>query len=119
MARLGTTLVRAADFGEWPSSAAMARLSRSLSLFSSATILPVSKVLSSSCYPYEILSPLPSLPETKGATSSHERSGFAIAASLRDRCSSSKASWEVDFPAGRSLAFRLSHLARRPTSPKF
>src|ERR1700741_2717235 len=46
-ARLGTALVRAADCGEWPSSAAMAKLSRSLSLFSSATILPVSKVLSS------------------------------------------------------------------------
>src|SRR4029077_8585567 len=47
VARLRTALVRAANCGEWPSRAAMARLSRSLSLFSSATILPVSKVLSS------------------------------------------------------------------------
>jgi hypothetical protein len=45
-ARCGTALVLAADFGASPSNAAMARLSRSLSLFSSATILPVSKVLS-------------------------------------------------------------------------
>jgi hypothetical protein len=51
VARLGTALVLAADCGEWRSSAAMARLSRSLSLFSSATILPVSKVLSSGSLP--------------------------------------------------------------------
>jgi hypothetical protein len=75
VARLGTARVLAPDCGEWPSSAAMARLSRSLSLFSSATILPVSKVLSSS----KIFSSPPSLPETKGATSSHEWFDFAIA----------------------------------------
>jgi len=44
VARLGTALVLAADLGDWPSSAAMARLSQSLSLFSSATILPVSNM---------------------------------------------------------------------------
>jgi len=47
MARLGTALVLAAAFGDWPSSAAIAWLSRSLSRLSSATILPVSKMLSS------------------------------------------------------------------------
>jgi hypothetical protein len=45
--RLGTALVLVADFGDWPSSTAIALLSRSLSLLSSATILPVSKMLSS------------------------------------------------------------------------
>ena len=40
-------LLFAAAFGDWPSNTAMARLSRSLSLFSSATILPISKKSSS------------------------------------------------------------------------
>ena len=71
----------AADFGAWPSSAAMARLSRSLSLFNSATILPVSKVLSFGRCSYKILSPLSVVPQTKGSTSSHERFGLAMAGS--------------------------------------
>jgi hypothetical protein len=77
VARLGTALVVAADCGEWPSSAAMARFSRSLSRFNSATIVPVSKVLSFGLG--KIVSLLPSIPDTKGSTSSHERSGLAIA----------------------------------------
>jgi len=57
----------------------MARFSRSLSRFNSATIVPVSKVLSFGRCSYKILSPLPLIPQTKGSTSSHERFGFAIA----------------------------------------
>jgi hypothetical protein len=86
VARFGTALVLAADFGSCPSSAAMALLSRSLSLFSSATILPVSKVLSFGRCSYKILSPLPLIPQTKGSTSSHERCGFAIAGSGNQIC---------------------------------
>jgi hypothetical protein len=64
----------------------MALLSRSLSLFSSATILSVSKVLSFGRCSYKILSPLPLIPQTKGSTSSHEPSGFAIAGTMKAAC---------------------------------
>ena len=67
----------AADFGSCPSSAAMARFSRSLSRFNSDTIAPVSKVLSFGRCSYKILSPLALIPQTKGRTSSHEPSDFA------------------------------------------
>jgi hypothetical protein len=58
----------------------MARLSRSLSLFNSATILPVSKVLSSGSLSVQDFDSASVERETKGSTSSHERSGFAIVA---------------------------------------
>src|ERR1039458_1287984 len=49
---LGTALLFAVALGESPSSAVMACLSRSLSLFSSATILPVSKMPPLVCCPF-------------------------------------------------------------------
>jgi len=76
---LGAALVCAAVFGDRPSSAAMAKSSRSLSLFSSATILPVSKVLSSGSLPVQDFESASVGPETKGSLSSHERSDLAIA----------------------------------------
>jgi hypothetical protein len=57
----------------------MALLSLSLSLFSSATILPISKMLSSGSLPVQDFESASVGPETKGSLSSHERSDLAIA----------------------------------------